>query len=98
MASRMMIDTSATIVPLCRRPQPSLANKARTVGSLHCISAVAWRGWGRRMDVLAPSMIRVREALKDSWDPSTAYRGAARPGVPSLGQCYPTSRVLLGVT
>lgn len=43
---------------------------------------------------MTPSMIRVREALEESWSPATAYRGASRLGVPSLGQCYPTSRVL----
>lgn len=44
--------------------------------------------------VMTPSMIRVREALEESWSPATAYRGASRLGVPSFGQCYPTSRVL----
>lgn len=43
---------------------------------------------------MAPSMIRVREALEGSWSPATAYLGASRLGVPSLGQCYSTSRVL----
>lgn len=43
---------------------------------------------------MTPSMIRVRKALEASWIPATAYRGAVTLGVPSLGQCYPTSRVL----
>lgn len=43
---------------------------------------------------MTPSMIRAREALEKSWSPATAYRGASRLGAPSLGQCYPTSRVL----
>ena len=41
-----------------------------------------------------PSLARVRRALEASWSADTAYRGATRDGVPSLGQCYPTSRVL----
>jgi hypothetical protein len=39
-------------------------------------------------------MIEVRTALEASWDAATAYRNVSRPGVPSLGQCYPTARVL----
>jgi hypothetical protein len=33
-------------------------------------------------------------ALEASWDRSTAYIGAHRPGNTALGQCYPTSRVV----
>ena len=40
------------------------------------------------------NMIDLRTALEQSWDPSTAYLQVSRPGVPSLGQCYPTARVL----
>ena len=41
-----------------------------------------------------PSLVRVRRALAASWGADTAYRGAVRPGVPALGQCYATARVL----
>lgn len=41
-----------------------------------------------------PSMLEVREALERSWGTETAYERAFRPGVPALGQCYPTARVL----
>jgi len=37
---------------------------------------------------------RLRSALEASWDRSTAYLGAHRPGNAALGQCYPTSRVV----
>lgn len=40
------------------------------------------------------SMIKVREALENSWRPDTAYNEVAEEGNPSKGQCYPTSRVL----
>ncbi|TDE92544.1 hypothetical protein EXU48_13425 [Occultella glacieicola] len=40
------------------------------------------------------SLVQVREALESSWEPATAYLEAHQPGNPSLGQCYPTSRVL----
>jgi hypothetical protein len=33
-------------------------------------------------------------ALEASWDHLTSYRGAARPGNPAYGQCYPTSRIV----
>lgn len=39
-------------------------------------------------------MVQVREALERSWGAETAYERASRPGVPALGQCYPTARVL----
>lgn len=39
-------------------------------------------------------MAELRRALEASWDKSTAYLGAHQQGNPSLGQCYPTSRVL----
>lgn len=39
-------------------------------------------------------MVQVREALEQSWSAETAYGRVFRPGVPALGQCYPTSRVL----
>ena len=41
-----------------------------------------------------PSLVQVREALEHSWSAETAYERALRPGVPALGQCYPTARVL----
>ena len=41
-----------------------------------------------------PSMVSVREALERSWSAETAYEGAFRRGIPALGQCYPTARVL----
>jgi hypothetical protein len=39
-------------------------------------------------------MVQVREALERSWDAETAYERTFRLGVPALGQCYPTARVL----
>jgi hypothetical protein len=39
-------------------------------------------------------MLRLREALEASWDRQTAYRAVGQVGNRSLGQCYPTSRVL----
>lgn len=39
-------------------------------------------------------MVSIRQALEQSWGPDTAYNQASRPGVPALGQCYPTARVL----
>lgn len=39
-------------------------------------------------------MLQVRQALEHSWSADTAYEQAFRPGVPALGQCYPTARVL----
>lgn len=39
-------------------------------------------------------MLQVRQALEHAWSPDTAYERAFRPGVPALGQCYPTARVL----
>ena len=39
-------------------------------------------------------MVDIREALERSWSAETAYEAAFRLGVPALGQCYPTARVL----
>ncbi len=39
-------------------------------------------------------MLRLREALEASWDSQTAYQLASQNDKPSLGQCYPTSRVV----
>ena len=36
----------------------------------------------------------LREAIESSWDARTAYLGMAAAGVPALGQCYPTARVV----
>lgn len=36
----------------------------------------------------------LREALEASWDEKTSYLAAKKAGNPSLGQCYPTSRVI----
>jgi hypothetical protein len=42
-----------------------------------------------------PSMLTLREALEASWGRDTAYLGAYSEGNPALGNCYPTSRVVL---
>lgn len=39
-------------------------------------------------------MLRLRQALEASWQSDTAYLGAEEAGNPSLGQCYPTARVV----
>lgn len=39
-------------------------------------------------------MTKLREALEASWKPDTAYLKVFEKGNPSLGQCYPTSRVI----
>ena len=36
----------------------------------------------------------LREALEAFWDEKTSYLAANKAGNPSLGQCYPTSRVI----
>ena len=41
-----------------------------------------------------PSLVQVRRALEASWGADTADQGAVGPGVPALGQCYATARVL----
>lgn len=46
------------------------------------------------MTLDGPNMLRVRQALEHSWSADTAYEQAFHPGVPALGQCYPTARVL----
>jgi hypothetical protein len=45
-------------------------------------------------DLPRVSLARLRSALEASWDHRTAYLGAFQPGKPSLGQCYPTARVV----
>ena len=40
------------------------------------------------------TMIQLREALEASWDENTSYGGELSEGNASLGQCYPTSRVV----
>jgi hypothetical protein len=39
-------------------------------------------------------MTELRRALEASWDDMTSYLGVMEDGNPSLGQCYPTSRVM----
>ncbi len=39
-------------------------------------------------------MLRLREALRASWDRETAYEAVEQAGNTALGQCYPTSRVV----
>ena len=39
-------------------------------------------------------MIQLREALEASWDEATSYQEVYKDGNISLGQCYPTSRVI----
>lgn len=39
-------------------------------------------------------LLRLRTALEASWDSETSYDRAMKPGVPALGQCYPTARVV----
>jgi hypothetical protein len=39
-------------------------------------------------------MLRLREALRASWDTRTAYQAVAQAGNPALGQCYPTARLV----
>ena len=36
----------------------------------------------------------LREALEASWGEKTSYLAAKKAGNPSLGQCYPTPRVI----
>lgn len=44
---------------------------------------------------LDPELLaRLRKALDVSWDKATSYNGVELQGVPSFGQCYPTSRVV----
>ncbi|MGY4283853.1 hypothetical protein ACVWXO_003073 [Bradyrhizobium sp. LM2.7] len=40
-------------------------------------------------------MLFLREALEASWDRQTDYGASEKAGNPTLGQCYPTSRVEL---
>ncbi len=40
------------------------------------------------------SIVRLREALSCSWSKDTAYLGVSEENNPSLGNCYPTSRVV----
>ena len=39
-------------------------------------------------------MLRLREALESAWDSRTSYRHVTAPGNASLGQCYPTARIV----
>jgi hypothetical protein len=39
-------------------------------------------------------LLRLRTALEASWDSETSYERVAKPGIPALGQCYPTARVV----
>jgi hypothetical protein len=39
-------------------------------------------------------MATLREALEASWDEKTSYQAVTEKGNPTLGQCYPTSRVV----
>jgi hypothetical protein len=39
-------------------------------------------------------LLRLRTALEASWDSETSYGRVIEPGVPALGQCYPTARVV----
>jgi hypothetical protein len=39
-------------------------------------------------------MVKLRQALEDSWDAHTSYLGVFEHGNPALGNCYPTSRVI----
>jgi hypothetical protein len=39
-------------------------------------------------------MLRLREALEASWDKLTAYGAVEKVGNATLGQCYPTARVV----
>ena len=39
-------------------------------------------------------MLRLREALEASWGKDTSYMAAYQADNPSLGQCYPTCRVV----
>jgi hypothetical protein len=39
-------------------------------------------------------LLRLRAALEASWDAETSYDRVMKPGVPALGQCYPTARVV----
>jgi hypothetical protein len=39
-------------------------------------------------------LLRLRAALEVSWDSETSYDRVVEPGVPALGQCYPTARVV----
>jgi hypothetical protein len=39
-------------------------------------------------------LLRLRTALEASWDSETSYGQVIEPGLPALGQCYPTARVV----
>ena len=39
-------------------------------------------------------LLRLRSALEASWDAETSYELVVEPGIPALGQCYPTARVV----
>jgi hypothetical protein len=39
-------------------------------------------------------LLRLRTALEASWDSETSYDRVVKPGVPALGQCYTTARVV----
>lgn len=39
-------------------------------------------------------MLLLREALEASWDRQTANGAVEKAGNPTLGECYPTSRVV----
>ena len=39
-------------------------------------------------------LLRLRSALEASWDSQTSYDRVIKLGVPALGQCYPTARVV----
>jgi hypothetical protein len=39
-------------------------------------------------------LLRLRSALEAAWDSETSLDRVMKPGVPTLGQCYPTARVV----
>ena len=43
---------------------------------------------------LKPDLLLIREALEASWDEQTSYLAVKKKGNPTLGQCYPTARVV----